>query len=307
MARMRNFNAGNVNNAISNKAANNPFLAKLTNQNSTIEALIQDIYTPTSRVMSSDDSYEPMTSDNSPMEAYNNFKQSTQNTSQLDESTDILDLTREALEKFGNKSIIENERPQAAEAGGEEVRPEDETRKLTRMLVNARTPDEVQSVLADTFNHMREWQALAASGDKEAIKVVRKLGRLISRGNRKVSDLHKEIVMHQRQRRAEKAEKNQEAKRLELELKEAQRKRKERERRYLQERDNNNEDEESEFGPTMAETEAKIRQLAGAMAALKTNTVDIQISDSSIDGIAVSEGGGIQGAEVSGQESSDVA
>jgi len=307
MARMRNFSASNVNNAINNKAANNPYFTKPTNQNSTIAVLKQDTYTPAGRVTSSEDFYEPMTSDKSPMEVNNNFKQNSQSTTQSDETADILELTKNAQEKLINSSIGENERAQAAEAEGEEVRPEDETRRLTRMLVNARTPDEVQSVLTDTFNHMREWQALAAGGDKEAIKVVRKLGRLISRGNRKISDLHKEIVMHQRQQRAEKAEKNQEAKRLELELKEAQRKRKERERRYLQERDNDNEDEESEFGPTMAETEAKIRQLAGAMAALKTNTVDIQISDSSVDNMAFSDGGAIQGTEISGQEPSDVA
>ena len=112
------------------------------------------------------------------------------------------------------------------------------------------------------------------------------------------------IKQHQRQQRAENAEKNQQAKRLELELKEAQRERKVRERRYLQERDNDNEDEESEFGPTMAETEAKIRQLAGQMAALKTNAVDVSHSDS-FDGISFSESGSIESAEMSGQAPSD--
>jgi hypothetical protein len=270
---MRNFNVGSVNNEIYNKTANNPVPSKFTNQNSTIAELTQDTYIPANRVISYEDFREMMTSDKSPME------------------------------KNENKSIRENERTKAAEGEGEEVRPEDETRKLTRMLVNAGTPDEVQSVLADTYDHMREWQALAANGDKEAIKVVRKLGRLISRGNRKISDLNKEIVMHQRQQRAEKAENNQQAKRLELELKEAQRERKVRERRYLQERDNDNEDEESESGPAIAETEAKIRQLAGAMAALKTNTVSVDVSVS-VDSMVLSDSGGIQSAEVSVQESS---
>jgi len=227
-------------------------------------------------------------------------------TYQDDESAAILELTEEAREKLSNKSVRENERAEEVEGEGEDVRPTDETRKLTRMLVNAKTPDEVQGVLADTYNHMREWQKLAANGDKEAIKVVRKLNRLVSRGNRKITDLNKEIVMHQRQKRAENAEKNQQAKRLEQELKEAQRERKARERRYLQDRDDDNEDEESEFGPTMAETEAIIRQLAGQMAALKTNAVDVG-NTGSYDGMTdMGTGdGGIESAEVSGQESSE--
>jgi len=151
---------------------------------------------------------------------------------------------------------------------------------------------------------MREWQKLAANGDKEAIKVVRKLNRLVSRGNRKITDLNKEQVMRLRQQKAENAEKNQQAKRLEQELKEAQRERKARERRYLQERDNDNEDEESEFGPTMAETEAIIRQLAGQMAALKSNAVDVEVSTST-ESMAVSESVGIESAEISGHESSN--
>jgi len=227
-----------------------------------------------------------------------------------DEIAAFLELTEEAREKLSNKAFGGNERAEAAAAAegeGEEVRPSDDTRKLTRMLVAASTPIDVQNLLTDTYNHMREWQKLAANGDKEAIKVVRKLNRLVSRGNRKITDLNKEIVMHQRQQRAEKAEKNQQAKRLELELKEAQRERKARERRYLQERDNENEDEEStEFGPSMAETEAKIRQLSAKMAALKTNAVDAgSVDPGSIEGAAISGDGGFEGAEMSGEESSD--
>ena len=232
-------------------------------------------------------------------------------TSKSDETAAILELSEETRERLSTKTLGKNERAEAAEAAegeGEEARPSDDTRKLTRMLVAAKTPDEVQNVLADTYNHMREWQKLAANGDKEAIKVVRKLNRLVSRGNRKITDLNKEIVMHQRQQRAEKAEKNQQAKRLEQELKEAQRERKARERRYLQDRDDENEDEESsEFGPTVAETEAKIRQLSAQMAALKTNAVDSGTSaPGSFEGAAMTEGGdSFEGAEMSGEESSE--
>jgi len=225
---------------------------------------------------------------------------------QNDKSAAFLDLTKEAQEKLGNKSLREAERAEATEEEGEGERPSDETRALTRRLVAAKTQDDVQSVLMDTYGHLREWQKLASNGDKEAIKVVRKLSRLISRGNRKIRDLLKELVMHQRKERAENAEKNQEARRLENELKEAQRERMARERRYLQERDDDNEDEESsEFGPTMAETEAKIRQLAGEMAALKTNAVDAGY-DGSSGGMTDIGGGGIESAEISGEVSGEV-
>ena len=215
-----------------------------------------------------------------------------------DESAVILDLTEEKEKGIGFIAFDENERAQAVEEEGESPRPSDETRKLTRRLVNAKKQDEVQAVLTDAYDHMREWQALAASGDKEAMKVVRKISRLIARGNRKIKDLHKEIVMHQRQQKAEEQEKKREAKRLEIELKEALRERKARERRYLQERDDNNEEEESEFGPTMAETEAKIRQLAGAMAALKAGVADVG-STGSLD-VMPDMGGGDIGGDIGG-------
>ena len=227
-------------------------------------------------------------------------KETQQNTYKKDEPAAFLELSQEAKERLQSKPIIENNRAGDVESG-EEVRPSDETRRLTRMLVAAKSPDEVQSVLMDAYSHMKEWQKLASAGDKEAIKVVRKINRLISRGNRKISDLNKEIVMHQRQQRAENAEKNQEARRLENELKEAQRERKARERRYLQERDNKNETKETDFGPSMQGTEAKIRQLASAMAALKTNAVDAGSGGSPGD-LTAFEDSGIESSEVSGQD-----
>ena len=231
-------------------------------------------------------------------------KQDEKNANQPYETAAILELSEETKEKLANKNLRENER--AEETGESEVpRPDDNTRKLTRMLVAAKSPDEVQYVLADVYNHMREWQKLAAEGDKKAMAVVRKLNKLISRGNRKISDLNKEIIMHQRQQKAENDEKSQLSKRLENELKEAQRERKARERKYLQEKDKDDDEEEaSESGPTMAETEAKIRQLAAAMAAIKTNAVTTD-NYSSFESASTSEAGSIESAEVSGEGSSE--
>jgi len=69
-AKMRNFSVSNANSAIYSKAANNPYLAKMTNQNSAVAALKQDTYTPANRVMSFEDFYELMTSDKSLEEKY---------------------------------------------------------------------------------------------------------------------------------------------------------------------------------------------------------------------------------------------
>jgi len=101
-------------------------------------------------------------------------------------------------------------------------------------------------------------------------------------------------------------------------LKEAQRERKARERRYLQERDDDDDEESSEFGPTMAETEAKIRQLAGEMAALKTNAVDAgnngsvdvgtggSFGDASVAGVSGVGSGDVSGDVSGGEPSGDI-
>jgi len=237
-------------------------------------------------------------------------KQDEEITSWHRESATMLDLSQDTRDKFGNMTALKQERAERTEAAeeGDDGRPADETRRLTRMLVAAKSPDEVQSVLAETYNHMREWQALAASGDKKALSVVRKLNRLVSRGNRKIRDLNKEQVMLIRQQKAEKAEQKQIAERLRFELEQAERVRKQRERRYLQEQDGNDDDDDEpdEMGPSMAATEAKIRALAAAMAAISTNTSGAANAgyDGSGDGITLADVS-VEGGELSGGESSE--
>jgi len=225
--------------------------------------------------------------------------QEEQNTTQHHGFAAMLDLSQDAREKFSNMAL------DAKELGAEnDGRPPDETGRLTRMLVAARSSLEVQSVLADAFNHMREWQKLAAEGDKKAIAVVRKLNRLVSRGHRKVRDLNKEQLLLQRQQKAEKAEQEQIAQRLRTELEQAERMRKQRERRYLQDRDDyNEEDEPTEFGPSTAATEAKIRALAAAMAALSSNQANI--GDSGLGDSTTMLDGGIADSDISGAEVSE--
>jgi len=214
-----------------------------------------------------------------------------------------IELHKKAREKLEKNTLARVDRSIDAPAKDDVTRPPDETQRLTRMLVAARSTTEVQSVLSDAFNHMRDWQRLAAEGDKKAMAVVRKLSKLVSRGNRKIRDLHKEQVMLQRQKKAEKAQQEQIARRLREELKQAERLRKQRERRYLQERDNNNEYEPPEFGPSMAATEAKIRALAASMAALSANTSDN--SSPGTDNSATIAGSDTEGADVSNGEAEE--
>lgn len=227
-------------------------------------------------------------------------KKDKQITDRHHKSAAMLDLSQDTQERLANRSVFSNERAESSEGGGEAERPNDETRRLTRMLVAAKSPNEVQSILVETYKHMREWQALAATGDEKAIKVVRKIQKLIARGNRKIRDLNKELVLLIKQQKAEKAEQEQLAQRLRYELKQAERLRKQRERRYLQERDNDDDDEPEESGPSMAALEAKIRVLAAAMAALSSNTANS--GDAGLNGSAATGDFGIEGADVSGDE-----
>ena len=209
-------------------------------------------------------------------------KNDEQNTNKRDKSAAILDLSQNTRERLAGimAPAVQGAEQTEAEDGG---RPSDETGRLTRMLVAAKSTLEVQSVLADAFNHMREWQKLAAEGDKKALAVVRRLNKLVSRGNRKVRDLNREQLLLQRQKKAEEAEQKQIEQRLRDELDRAKRLRKMRERRYLQERTDDNEDEPTESGPSMAATEAKIQALAAAKAALSsnhTNAGDSGLNDS---------------------------
>jgi hypothetical protein len=231
-------------------------------------------------------------------------EQDMQSPSQYDESAAILDLSQNTREKLSNnKAIRAREAEEAGAEGDGDGRPPDETQQLTRRLVAAKSTLDVQSILGDAFNSMREWQKLAAEGDEKAIAVVRKLNRLVSRGNRKIRDLNKEMVLRQRQEKAEEAEREQLAIRLRDELEQAEHVRKQRERRYLQDRDEYEDDEPTETGPSAAATEAKIRALAAAMVALKSGSANV--------GDAVSSGSmstgdiGIESAEMSDGEVSE--
>jgi hypothetical protein len=234
------------------------------------------------------------------------MKQEKWGTFHAEETKDTLDLSQEAQELFWSNetSNIYMERP---EGDGEGGRIEDESRKLTRRLVAAKTTLEVQDVLSAAHKNKMDLQMAAAQGDKRAAAIIRRLNRLISRGNRKVRDLNKEQMMLIKQQQAEVKAKEQIAKKLRDELKRAQIERTNRERRYL--RDRLEDDEENApmiSGASQAATEAKIMALAQAMASLSSvisGGDDMSFGDSGAE-LSGSDGGydaAIAGADVAGE------
>ena len=210
-----------------------------------------------------------------------------------DEPEEVLELSLDVLKSPWDKMFAEERQVQAAPLQGNDG-PSDDTRRLTRMLVAARTTMEVQSVISEVHKHMQGWQMAAAQGDEKAIAVIKKLQKLLSRGGRKVRDLGKERDMYERQKRAEKAKQEHIEKKIKDELKRVERERRQRERSYLHERDNDFTRPSILSAPSMAALEAKITALANAMAALSSSigTGDAGSVDGGVPADVSSGGGG---------------
>ena len=232
-------------------------------------------------------------------------KQEKQNPVYIDNDKDTVELSQEAQEHLWDTKMasIYAKRP---EDDGESGEIEDESRKLTRRLVAAKTTLEVQDVLSAAHKNKMNLHMAAAQGDKKAAAIIRRLNRLISRGNRKVRDINKEQMMLIRQQQAEAKEQAQIAKKLRDELKRTQIERTNRERRYL--RDRLEDDEENApviSGAPQAATEAKIMALAQAMAALSStiggNDMSFGDSGAALFGGDDSGEAAIAGADIAGE------
>jgi len=193
----------------------------------------------------------------------------------LEEPAATLELSYEALKSPWDSKAAEEMRPQNTTAKNSDGLT-DESRRLTRMLVAARSRLEVQSVISEAYKNMIGWHMAAASGDEKAAAVIRRLNKLIARGNRKVRDLNKEDTMLQRQKRAERAKQEHLERRLREELKRVERVRKQRERKYLHDPDHQDDRKQAVPVPSIAALEAKITALAQAMANLSTTTPGVE-------------------------------
>ena len=192
----------------------------------------------------------------------------------------FLELSEDIFKKPWDSSLIEDKRNKAQEMNKDDG-PIDDSRRLMRLLVAARSQQEVRSVLSEVAKRMLGWHMAAAQGDEKAAAVIRRLNKIMSRGNRKVRDLNKAEAMLRKQKRAEKAEQEHLAKKIKQELERAEKERKQRERKYLNEYDPENK-HKGPPRPSLAALEAKINALAHSMAQLSVSpsgTVDI-VSDS---------------------------
>ena len=160
---------------------------------------------------------------------------------------------------------------------------DDHSGRLTKMLVAAKSKEEVQAVLSQAYKNLGDALKAAAGGDKEAMAVVKRLHKLIRRANRKTRDLMKEDATRKKQKNAEKEKLEQLSKQLEIELKIKLAERKQREKRYLLDAHlPNNKKQNAAPGVSTAALEAKIRmiEMMYAMAHISPDTADIHFEAS---------------------------
>ena len=181
---------------------------------------------------------------------------------------------------------------------------DDHSGRLTKMLVAARSPEEVQAVLSQAYKNLGDALKAAAGGDEDAMAVVKRLHKLIRRANRKTRDLMKEGATRKKQKNAEREKLEQLSKQLELELKIKIAERKQREKKYLLDAHlPSNKKHNPLNGVSAAALEAKIRmiEMMYAMTHASPGTSDYQFEFSG-SSVAVAEG---EGAGVSIAGASD--
>ena len=185
----------------------------------------------------------------------------TEDTSQqVEEPAAILELSFDNLNKeLKDKSSITGLSETISENKDSGI--EDASGRLTRMLVAARTKEEVYEVLSQAYKNLGDALMAAASGDEKAMDIVRRLNKLIRRANRKNRDLAKESEVRKKQKRAEKEKLEQLSRQLRDELKRKIAERKQREKKYLSDSNQNNKTQQPRFSTSIAALEAQLRML----------------------------------------------
>ena len=202
----------------------------------------------------------------------------------LPEDDELLELIPEQEEDdFQASNLYEAQREEEVTNSGE-ADLEDNSRKLTRLLVAAKSQFVVQLVLGEAHKDMVNLRMAAISGDKELIAkanaIIRRLEKLIRRGNRKITDLGTEDRIRRDMEKAEADAKVERAKQIAADLKRKLAERKTREKRYLEDRDED--DDELQGGlenagvvnpatKLSAAEEAKIEAMARALAAAEAS------------------------------------
>lgn len=185
---------------------------------------------------------------------------------------------------------------------------QDNSASLTRRLVAANSMLSIQMIIADAFKDLGSLRLAAAMAEDSSIaekanQIIRRLERLVRRGNRKITDLNKEDALQRKMDRAEKDEQMQRAREIEAELRRQILNRRRRENGYLDELTReemaaSHEHIASKINSSLkldAATEAKIAAMAQAMA-----TAEALSSASGSSGFD-SAGGSSSGTSSAGQ------
>ena len=150
----------------------------------------------------------------------------------LEEPAVILELSFESLNKgtkdkaFGVDNTVSKQNKYINEVN-------DQSGRLTKMLIAAKSKEQVQAVLSQAYNNLGDALKAAAAGDKDAMDIVKRLNKLIRRAYRKTRDLMKEDDVRKKQKKAEKEKLEQLSRQLEIELRIKMTERKQREKKYL--------------------------------------------------------------------------
>ena len=187
----------------------------------------------------------------------------------LEESSVILELSIDALRKDADSKAFgtgfNRTEPKENKSSG----IDDPSGRLTRMLVSAKSSEEIYTILSQAYKSLGEALTASASGDEKAMEVVRRLNKLIRRATRKLRDFSKENDMRLEQKRAEKKRLELLAKQLEEELKRKIAERKKREKKYLIDADkpiNNNQKPIPGVSGIALEARLRMMEMAQKMA-----------------------------------------
>ena len=196
-------------------------------------------------------------------------------------------------------------RAEKAAAAAKDAGPRDESGRLTRRLVASASQGEVRSILTEAHQNLTDWLKAAISGGEDSQKAwaaIKRLNKLIRRGQRKIGDLDKEDLLRIKRRHAEKRQEELRAKQLRQELYRQIEQRKLREKKYLHDaHPSDHEREAPGSGLSPAALQAKINALAASLAQL-TASPPVSLT-ASVDGTAA---GGDAPAETGGAETASV-
>jgi len=191
-------------------------------------------------------------------------------------------------------------------AGGNQAQINDNSGNLTRRLVSASNTFVLHKIIGDAFKDLGELRlALAMSDGEDADtirQVIRRLERVIRRGNRKISELNREAALERKQDNALKEDKQQRAEQIEAELRRQIIRRRNRERGYLEElaREEIMGAINSAVAKLDPATEARITAQAQAIAAAQTSAGSaggLSASGGGLPGSGAGSGGSASGAK----------